>query len=277
MINLISPEELKQRLNSPSARNLVLMDCRFHLIQKTLGFEQYQQGHIPGAYSVNLDNHLSSPTAAHGGRHPLPSAESFTDTMNNMGVTSQTLIVVYDDSRMAYAARAWWLLRYFGHQQVVILDGGFSAWKTIGGALDRRTPSARKGNFIAQVQTGWVVGREEILTRGKSISLIDSREAKRYAGIEEPIDTIAGHIPGALNYFWQDVTDEQGKVKPISWHALHWQDLTSKRDLVVYCGSGVTACVNILSLALCGIEAKLYPGSWSDWCSYEQSDYTTVD
>jgi thiosulfate/3-mercaptopyruvate sulfurtransferase len=233
-----------------------------------LGAEQYQQGHIPGAYYLNLETQLSAPVTAHGGRHPLPTAESFSQTMNSMGVSSQSLIVVYDDSRMAYAARAWWLLRYFGHSQVLILDGGFNAWKALGGALDRRSPGARKGNFKARPQNKWILERDAIIAKGESLCLIDSREAKRFAGIEEPIDPVAGHIPGARNYFWQEVTDEQGFVKPLAEQLARWKSLPAQAEPVVYCGSGVTACVNLLSLEMSGIDAQLYPGSWSDWCSY---------
>ena len=268
MTYFISAEELKQRLSAPVSAGVVVFDCRFHLTQKALGSEQYQQGHIPGAYYLNLETQLSAPVQALGGRHPLPSAQSFTHTMNTMGVSSQSLIVVYDDSRMAYAARAWWLLRYFGHTQVLILDGGFNAWKAIGGAIDRRAPQSRKGNFKARPQANWITERGEIIAKAKDICLIDSREAKRYAGIEEPIDPVAGHIAGALNYFWQEVTDEQGFVKPLAEQIARWNSLPKHNDLVVYCGSGVTACVNLLALEMSGIEAQLYPGSWSDWCSY---------
>lgn len=263
MKHFISVPELKAQLDK-----LVIFDCRFNLGNKTQGYDQYRTGHIPGAYYLDLEKDLSSPVAQHGGRHPLPDTETFSQKMRACGVNHQSGIVVYDDSRMAYAARAWWLLRYFGHQQVFILDGGFSAWINQGGALDRREPALRSGNFNANIQADWAVDRETILKNQKKFLLIDSREPKRYLGEEEPIDPVAGHIPGAVNYFWQDATNEQGLIKSIADQQARWRDLPQQENLVVYCGSGVTACVNLLSLELSGMKAKLYPGSWSDWCSY---------
>lgn len=261
---LITAEQLKAQSN----KNLVIFDCRFNLMNKTLGAEQYRNGHIPGAYYLHLETQLSGTVQQHGGRHPLPSIENFTQTLRNAGVNQQSLIVVYDDSRMAYAARAWWLLNYYGHEQVVILDGGYSAWVNAGGTIDKRSPAPKAGNFKAKIQTDWTLGHADIQADITVITLIDSREAKRYAGEEEPIDPVAGHIPGALNFFWQEITDEQGFIKNEEFHQARWNSLKDKNNIVVYCGSGVTACANLLSLQLAGSKAKLYPGSWSDWCSY---------
>ena len=262
MTHFISCAELKAQLGK-----VVIFDCRFNLMNKSLGREQYRAGHIPGAYFLDLEKDLSSPPARHGGRHPLPDEASLSKKLRDAGVNQHSAIVVYDDSRLGYAAHAWWLLRYLGHEQVVILDGGFSSWINAGGAIDRREPAVKSGNFKAFIQQDWIVNREDILSTESNYTLIDSREAKRFRGEEEPIDPVAGHIPGALNYFWQDATTEQGFIKPAEDQLARWKDLKSS-NLVVYCGSGVTACVNILSLEICGIRSKLYPGSWSDWCSY---------
>jgi thiosulfate/3-mercaptopyruvate sulfurtransferase len=263
MNHFISSEQLKAQLTK-----VVIFDCRFHLMNKSLGSEQYRTGHIPGAYYLDLEKDLSSAVETHGGRHPLPDIETFSKKLRAAGVHQHSVIVVYDDSRMAYAARAWWLLRYCGHQQVVILDGGFNSWVAAGGAIDRREPAQKNGTFKAVVQQDWIVNRTDILQAGPSFTLIDSREAKRFRGEEEPIDPIAGHIPRAVNYLWQDATTEQGFIKPEDAQRQRWEDLDKRDNLVVYCGSGVTACVNLLSLEMSGIKAKLYPGSWSDWCSY---------
>lgn len=267
MSHFISAAELQTQLGK-----VVIFDCRFNLGNKTLGHEQYRTGHIPGAYYLDLEKDLSSPVTKHGGRHPLPDAEIFSKKMRACGVNPHTTVVVYDDSRMAYAARTWWLLRYFGHQQVLILDGGFAAWVNNGGAQDRREPTMKSGNFKATLQSNWIVNREDILQNDGTLSLIDSREAKRYRGEEEPIDPIAGHIPGAVNYLWQDATTEQGFIKSVTDQQERWKNLAQQENLAVYCGSGVTACVNLLSLEISGINAKLYPGSWSDWCSYQLPD-----
>jgi thiosulfate/3-mercaptopyruvate sulfurtransferase len=263
MNHFITSEQLKTQLTK-----VVIFDCRFHLMNKSLGSEQYRTGHIPGAYYLDLEKDLSSAVETHGGRHPLPDIETFSKKLRAAGVNQHSVIVVYDDSRMAYAARAWWLLRYYGHQQVVILDGGFNGWVAAGGAIDRREPAPKNGNFKAVIQQDWTVNRADILQSGPAFTLIDSREAKRFRGEEEPIDPVAGHIPGALNYLWQDATTEQGFIKSEDAQRKRWEDLTNRDNLVVYCGSGVTACVNLLSLEMCGVKAKLYPGSWSDWCSY---------
>ena len=263
MKHVISCAQLKSQLN-----NVVVFDCRFHLIDKQLGADQYRAGHIPGATFLDLEKDLSGAIGLHGGRHPLPEIDTFSEKLRAAGLNQHSIIVVYDDSRMAYAARAWWLLRYCGHATVLILDGGFSAWINAGGSLDRRTPSLKNGNFKARIQPDWMVNRTDILTEQSNLTLIDSREAKRFRGEEEPIDPIAGHIPSALNYFWQDATTEQGFIKSEEEQRQRWSELSQTSDLAVYCGSGVTACVNLLSLDISGIHAKLYPGSWSDWCSY---------
>ena len=260
---LISAQELQTQLG----KNTLVIDCRFNLADKNQGLLQYMQGHIPGAYYFDLEQDFSSPVKRHGGRHPLPNVEQLQEKFRRAGANQHSTIVFYDDSRMAYAAHAWWLLRYMGHKDVRILEGGFKAWLKFKGALDKREPATKSGNFTAKLQTDWIVNRDDILA-ANNLHLIDSREPRRFQGLEEPIDPIAGHIDGAVNYPWQEITHEQGFIKPIEWQKTHWQTLTTQENLVVYCGSGVTACVNILSLYLCGIDAKLYPGSWSDWCSY---------
>jgi len=260
---LISASELSNQLG----KDTVVIDCRFNLLNKNQGLVEYRQGHIPGAYYLDLEKDLSSPVQDHGGRHPLPNINQLENTLRRAGVYKHSHVVLYDDSRMAYAARAWWLIRYLGHENVSILNGGFKAWLAFKGALDKREPGVKSGNFKANIQTDWIIDRDAIL-QTKNMALIDSREARRFQGLEEPIDPIAGHIPNAINYPWQEIVDENGFTHSLAWQQAHWSTLNSQQNLVVYCGSGVTACVNILSLYLCGINAKLYPGSWSDWCSY---------
>jgi thiosulfate/3-mercaptopyruvate sulfurtransferase len=241
-----------------------------------LGQRQYQEGHIPGAYYLDLNQDLSSPVRAHGGRHPLPDPTLLAKKLSAMGIHSEapegpTLVIAYDDSRMAFAARLWWLLRYLGHAQVAVLDGGFAAWKSAGYPLSSDIPAAKAGTFIPDIQTDQFVDIEQVKLQKDlpTVSLIDSREPERYRGEKEPIDPIAGHIPGAINYPWQEVTTEQGYVRAVEEHRDRWATLSPGNEIIVYCGSGVTACVNLFSLELAGIpNAKLYPGSWSDWCSY---------
>ncbi len=250
----------------------LVLDCRFNLADPEQGYADYRKGHIPGAYYLHLEHDLSGPVAEHGGRHPLPDPDTLARRLRSMGLMPGQAVVVYDDQRMAYAARARWLLRYLGHRFVWILDGGYQAWLASGGATDRREPAPRMGRFQPEPAGDWTRDYHFIsnaLSRQDGqITLIDSRDARRYQGLEEPLDPVAGHIPGALNVPWQAVVDERGYFKPGSWHQDHWADIKDKEEVVVYCGSGVTACVNLLSLEAAGIPARLYPGSWSDWCSY---------
>jgi len=275
MTLMISADELNQLISSSARKDeLIIFDCRFSLADFTLGPQQFAQGHIPSALHLEMEVQLSGDKKPHGGRHPLPTAEQFTASMQQMGVNQQSLIVAYDDNSLAGAARLWWLLQHFGHQQVRILDGGLKAWEARGLPLSKLTPSTSRGNFQARPTADQTIDYQWLTAhlQDANLQLIDSREARRYQGLEEPIDPVAGHIPGALNYPWQGVTNEQGKALSAGKQQDRWAGLDSEKETVVYCGSGVTACVNLLSLKLAGIEdAKLYPGSWSDWCSYADS------
>jgi thiosulfate/3-mercaptopyruvate sulfurtransferase len=280
---VVTSEWLYQQVNQRSnPSQLVIVDCRFSLANPALGRQQYQAGHIPGAYYLDLNQDLSGPVRQHGGRHPLPDPDQLAKTLTAMGVRTApaTLIVAYDDSRFAFAARLWWLLRYLGHDRVVVLDGGFSAWQAAGYPVTAEIPTPQQGDFRPQIRTDWTVDIEAVKAQKDSpnVVLIDSREGERYRGEREPIDPVAGHIPGAVNYPWQEVTDEHGFVCPVSQQQQHWAELKNPKnsapELIVYCGSGVTACVNLLSLEMVGISnAKLYPGSWSDWCSYLKDEH----
>jgi thiosulfate/3-mercaptopyruvate sulfurtransferase len=260
--------------------DIVIVDCRFALADANLGRQQYEHDHLPGAYYLDLNRDLSSPVDLHGGRHPLPDDRALGVKLAAMGIGKQTLVIAYDDSRFAFAARLWWLLRYYGHPQVAILDGGYSNWVKAGYPVTSDLPPPSElGDFQPQLQSEWVVDIERVrsIQNSNTHVLIDSREADRYLGNTEPIDPIAGHIPSAVNYPWQGVTTPEGFCLPIELHQQRWAAITPDLEPIVYCGSGVTACVNLLSLELARCDrsdqseqqqAKLYPGSWSDWCSY---------
>ncbi|MCA6511036.1 MAG: sulfurtransferase [Pseudanabaena sp.] len=265
--HVVSSAWLHTHLYDPQ---LVILDCRYSLMNQELGFNQYQESHIEGAYFLDLNRDLSSPIQKHGGRHPLPDINQLAAKLSQIGVTSgETMIVAYDDSRFGFAARLWWLLRYMGHEYVAVLDGGFAGWQAQNYETSSTVPSVRVGKFIPNIQTEFVVDIETVKSRKDlpEVVLIDSREGDRYRGEREPIDPIAGHIEGAVNYPWVEVTNEQGFV--IDNQGDRWQEVKNAQEAIVYCGSGVTACVNLLSLKLAGIETgKLYAGSWSDWSSY---------
>lgn len=270
---VVSAAWLYEHLDDPQ---VAIVDCRFALMQPTLGREQYEAGHIPGAYYLDLNQDLSSPIGTHGGRHPLPDVAKLSAKLSAMGVHSvpdaPTLVVAYDNSRLGFASRLWWLLRYLGHDRVAVLDGGFAGWTAAGYAITQALPTPKAGTFVPRSQPDRVVDIEYVRNHKDlpRVVLVDSREGERYRGEHEPIDPIAGHIPGAINYPWQDVTDADGYVRPLADQQARWANLPPAQVLV-YCGSGVTACVNLLSLELAGIQTgKLYAGSWSDWCSYQE-------
>lgn len=266
---IVSSPWLFEHLEDPQ---VVVVDCRFSLAEAKLGQQQYQGSHIKGAYYLDLNQDLSSPVGEHGGRHPLPNPDALAKKLAQIGVNFQkTLVVAYDDSRLAFASRLWWLLRYLGHEQVAVLDGGFARWQTAGYPVTDVIPQPRKATFVPHIQPEMVVDIATVKSRKDlpEVVLVDSRESDRYRGEREPIDKIAGHIPGAVNYPWQEVTDAFGYLLPQIQQNRRWENIAQAEEILVYCGSGVTACVNLLSLALAGIpNGKLYAGSWSDWISY---------
>jgi thiosulfate/3-mercaptopyruvate sulfurtransferase len=267
--DIVSCEWLAGQLTNPQ---VVIVDCRFRLGDPNWGEQNYLKSHIDGAYYLHLDRDLSSPISQHGGRHPLPDIPALADKLAAMGIIlGETLVVVYDDMRFAFAARLWWLLRYLGHDRVALLDGGWPAWESQGYPLSDQIPEAKLGKFVPQPRQDWIMDIEGVKSRQNSPStlLIDARDGDRYRGEQEPIDPIAGHIDGAVNAPWKQITNEQGYLLPLDRQQALWEDYSQASEIIVYCGSGVTACVNLFSLALVGIEgAKLYAGGWSDWCSY---------
>jgi thiosulfate/3-mercaptopyruvate sulfurtransferase len=263
---IVSADWLRLHLDDPQ---IVILDCRFSLMEPDSGTHQYETSHIPGAYYLHLNQDLASPVQAHGGRHPLPNLDTFSSKLRQMGINDDTWVVCYDSARLSYASRAWWLLRYLGHNRTLLLNGGWQAWTAMHYPTSKDYPHRRSGQFTPKIQAHWTVDIDQVkagISRPGTV-LVDSRETVRYRGDREPIDPVAGHIPGALSYPWQQVTDERGYIT-VERQADRWTDIQDMPEIIVYCGSGVTACVNLLSLSLVGIEAKLYVGSWSDWCSY---------
>lgn len=263
---LISAQALREYMQNRDTR-LLLVDCRFDLMTPESGPKAYLEGHLPGAFYVNLDSDLSDKSIALAGRHPLPTAASFTALMRRLGVNSNTHLVAYDGGDMAMAARLWWLARYYGHNNVSVLDGGIPQWTQAGYAIEQtQTSSPATGNFEAQEQSHMRVDYTQVHSAG--CALIDSRDSARYKGEIEPIDPVAGHIPGAINSFWKLCLNNAGLFKSPEDLKAHWAWLNEyKQAPIVYCGSGVTACVNLLGLELAGLEgARLFAGSWSEWC-----------
>jgi thiosulfate/3-mercaptopyruvate sulfurtransferase len=248
----------------------VIIDCRFSLADTGEGLSLYQQGHIPGAHYLDLDKDLCGPRAEHGGRHPLPDSNVFVARLASLGIGPDTNVVVYDDSRLAFSARLWWMMRSVGFKSPQLLNGGYQAWLALGFSPETTTPQGCACPIM--VGRGFsgvcdIDGLRSAQDRGALV--VDSREALRYQGLEEPIDPVAGHIPGAINRPWQAMTAADGRLAGSSAQRNNMAEVLDADELVVYCGSGVTACVNLFVLAQLGREdAVLYAGSWSDWCSY---------
>lgn len=265
---LIDPAALCALLDSPEPP--LIADCRFALADPGLGERQYAEGHLPGARYVHLERDLSAPRGAVGGRHPLPPLADFAALLRRHGLDAGRRVVAYDDSRGAYAARLWWMLRQAGHDAVQVLDGGIGAWRAAGLALETAPPPVPPaGDFVARPRTHMQIGHEELRAAlgSGALCVVDAREPRRYAGLEEPIDPVAGHVPGAVNRPWMDATGADGRFLPPAAQRARFEALGEPGRIVVYCGSGVTACVDLLALELAGLGgARLYPGSWSDWC-----------
>ncbi|WP_411343273.1 sulfurtransferase [Paenibacillus sp. WLX1005] len=301
MSNTVSIKWLLARLYEP---DLVVADCRFWLNDAQAGRQKYNEEHIPRAIYFDLKEELSSPISTHGGSHPMPEAEHIAKTLGRAGLSQDDRIVIYDDNNGMYAARLWWTLTYLGHTQVYILEQDFSAWKKAGFPVTDEQPIVVPKTFEARPQEGLLVDIDYVRplsqrlsgqTQGKNTNaehtgntqvrnadtaastvLIDSRARNRYLGLEETMYSKAGHIPGAVNFFWQDVLTETGSLKSKEQLEEHFAGLDKEAEIIVYCGSGVSACPNILALKQVGFEnVKLYTGSWSDWISYEENPIAT--
>ena len=252
------------------ATPLVLLDCSFDLADAAAGERAHAAGHLPGALYVHLDRDLSGAKTGRNGRHPLPQREALAARAGAWGIAPGVQVVCYDAQGMPYAARAWWLLRWLGHEAVAVLDGGVAAWTAAGGALTREPAIARSQPPYPPRPPGMpTVDAAELLARLGSRPVLDARAAERFRGDVEPLDPVAGHIPGAMNRFFKDNLQPDGRLQPAAqlreaFAALH----ADPAQLVHQCGSGVTACHNLLAMEHAGLRGSaLYPGSWSEWCA----------
>jgi thiosulfate/3-mercaptopyruvate sulfurtransferase len=266
--NLVDASTLLARIEDPDLR---LFDCRFSLTDTEAGQRAYLEGHLPGACYAHLDAHLSSPIGPDTGRHPLPDPSRLAAWLGDCGVSTQTRVVVYDDVGGGFAVRLWWLLRWIGHERAALLDGGLQAWIAAGGELTREISRHAARQLIARPDDSQWIGTEELaadLTAGR-LMVIDARAPERFRGDQEPIDRMAGHIPGAVNLPLTDNLDADGRFLPTD--RLRERFARSIGDLapscVIHsCGSGVNACHNLLAMELAGLHgSRLYPGSWSEW------------
>ncbi|MGM7722253.1 sulfurtransferase [Metabacillus sp. Hm71] len=271
MQNIVSTEWLAAEIEKMNEK-LVIVDTRFNLINPEEGYNQYREGHIPGAVYADLEKHLSAPIDQHGGRHPLPDVDLLAKCLGEIGIDNDSQVIIYDDQGGMIASRLWWLLHYIGVSNVAILDGGWKKWTSENNSISTGVPNPSVKTLHPRVNPEWKwVDHDEVKEKlhHSDTILIDSRENPRYLGEFEPIDPVAGHIPGARNYFWKDVLNEEGSFKKRDELIAHFSDVPLKKEVIVYCGSGVSACPNILALKEAGYaNVKLYAGSWSDWITY---------
>lgn len=268
---LIDSPSLAARIVDDAA-SLCIIDCRADLSDPSAGARAFAERHLPGARHLDLEQDLSGPKTGSNGRHPLPEREVLAAKLARMGVNTATQVVVYDAHGGMYAARLWWLLRWLGHDAVAVLDGGFPAWEASGGLVEFSPPRvATPGDFVARDPLVDTVDADAVLANigSKARFVVDARAPDRYRGENEDRDPVAGHIPGAGNRFFKDNLDSDGRFKSPEVLKAEWQAIlstTPATEAVMQCGSGVTACHNLLALEIAGLNgATLYPGSWSEW------------
>lgn len=274
MRQLLAAPDLVKRLGDPTLR---IVDARFELTDPPAGRRAYEAGHVPGAIFLDLDRDLASPPARPGGRHPLPDMAAFARTLAASGIGDEHEVVVYDQEGTMYSARAWWLLRYAGHERVRVLDGGLPAYLAAGGALTREPPRHPPARFTLRPAPRLVADHDDVRRAigAPGTVLVDVRAPERYRGESEPLDPKAGHVPSAVNRPYLDNLEDGRFVAP---------EVTRRRfafargrDIIAYCGSGVSAAHTVLALAEAGLGARLYAGSWSDWCSRPDAPVATGD
>jgi thiosulfate/3-mercaptopyruvate sulfurtransferase len=266
LTTLISADELQTLM---AVRKVRIIDCRFDLADTLKGEKMYRKGHIPGASYAHLDNDLSSPITPVTGRHPLPDPARFAQWLGSQGVDNQTQVIAYDDSFGTMAVRLWWLLRWLGHDRVAVLDGGWQAWERAGGVVSTDIPNPANAVFTATLREELELTTSQILAQDEDILLLDARTAVRHRGEDEPIDPVAGHIPGSLNLPLQQNLDRDGRFLPPEQLREMYLDCLGGHPssrVACYCGSGVTACHNLLAMEVAGLHGGLlYAGSWSEW------------
>lgn len=277
---LVSAETLGQHLTDS---HWLIVDCRFDLAQPAAGEAAYGASHIPGAIYAHLDRDLSSPIAPTTGRHPLPDPERFAATLSRWGVGADTQVIAYDADNGMYASRLWWLLRWVGHRAVAVLDGGFKAWAAAGQPVSTEIPARQSTQFQARPNRDLWLDADQVQARVQQPDwrLLDARAPERFLGKVEPLDKVAGHVPGARNHpFSANLTSDGRFGAPEELRRRYEQSQAGVADdhTIVMCGSGVTACHLLLALEVAGKPgARLYAGSWSEWIRNPQRGVATTD
>lgn len=266
---LVDAATLAAHLDDPAWR---VVDVRHQLADTAYGERVYAESHLPGAAFLHCDRDLSGLLTGSNGRHPLPAPERLAARLGEIGIGPQTQVVVYDDAQGMIAGRLWWLLRWLGHDAVAVLDGGLQAWQAANGALTAELPRRRPASFVAKVRDTLVdADHVQSFLQTSRMHLIDARSPDRYRGENETIDPVGGHIPGAVNRFFRDNLQADGRFKPAAALRAEWLAVLAgalPEQVVHQCGSGVSACHNLLAMEIAGLPgSRLYAGSWSEWCA----------
>ena len=266
---LVDAATLAAHLDDPAWR---VVDVRHQLADTAYGERVYAESHLPGAAFLHCDRDLSGPLTGSNGRHPLPAPERLAARLGEIGIGPQTQVVVYDDAQGMIAGRLWWLLRWLGHDAVAVLDGGLQAWQAANGALTAELPRRRPASFVAKLGDTLVdADHVQAFLQTSRMHLIDARSPDRYRGENETIDPVGGHIPGAVNRFFRDNLQADGRFKPAAALRAEWLAVLAgalPEQVVHQCGSGVSACHNLLAMEIAGLPgSRLYAGSWSEWCA----------
>jgi thiosulfate/3-mercaptopyruvate sulfurtransferase len=264
---LISTSELTEII---ARQDVVVFDCRHDLANPQFGSTAYAESHLPGARFAHVDKNLSAPLNGRNGRHPLPDPSVFTDWLGRQGVANSTQVIGYDSAGGLYAARLWWMLRWLGHTRVAVLDGGWDAWVRAGHPVTKETITPTLARFGGAPDSSLVDANYVLKHLGQAdMLLIDARANDRFHGQNETIDPVAGHIPGAINYFFRQNLDGDGffrSAKELRQSFSHALGETAPKEVVHQCGSGISACHNLLAMELAGLSgSRLYGGSWSEW------------
>lgn len=269
---LIDAPTLAEWLQDPAADPAVVLDCRFDLANPAAGRAAYAAAHIPGARFADLNQDLSAPVTASSGRHPLPRSEALAAFLAAAGIADGTQVIAYDAANGSFAARAWWLLRWLGHERVAVLDGGFKAWTAAGGPMESGAAGpSPPAKFTPRLRPGGICSAAEVLDAAGDAArlLVDARAPERFLGHVEPLDAVAGHIPGAVNHPFARNLAADGCFLPAAHLRALWLErlgCVAPAGVILMCGSGVTACHNSLALEIAGLPgAVLYAGSWSEW------------
>jgi thiosulfate/3-mercaptopyruvate sulfurtransferase len=265
---LLSTEDLAAHLGDPA---WVIVDCRYDLANETWGEQQYRASHIPGASYASLGHDLAGPKDGRNGRHPMPGREAMAATFGRLGITSGIQVAAYDQGNGMYASRLWWMLRYMGHDAAAVVDGGFAKWTREGRPTASGSETRPAATFTGKPRAAMRLTANQVWARlgDPSMTLVDARAPSRFEGKDETLDKVGGHIPGALNHFFQWNLAPDGTFLPPEALREKFTALlgeTPPAEVAVYCGSGVTACHNLLAMELAGLSGmRLFPGSWSEW------------